>query len=581
MAGGKETPRQKMIGMMYLVLTALLALNVSKAILDAFVAIEENIQISNENEYGRGEEKKADLKAVAQDKSTPDVQKKAIMLLKVVDQIDAMTAKRIKMIDDMKMEILETCGENTKEVGEEHIILKSYDAKDPLKPTRMKLEYVDGKDKYDEPMSVMGIADDIKKPTGNGIKLWQEYNAYRKELSEIIASSSSTKEAKFFFNAPEINAFKNFKALNDEVDKAMKKSKVSPDDQEMVKKIYTSLTKMELNEMDKGEITGVHWVGKTFDHAPSVAALASLSSMQKEILTARADAVALIRSRVGGGEYSFNKIMPLAYGPDLVNSGDEITLEVLMAAYDSDKQPIVKPNQGTLKETKDGKGYVTLKAGGGAEMELTGSITILNKSGVGKTMDYSKTIKIMKPQGTVALPEMRVLYRGYQNVVEAVASGYDQTSVSGSGVTLSKSGTTWIGTPGAGKTCTITVSGKNSVTNKSVSLGTFTFDVKGMPKAEIFWGSAADGDKVTSRTATTLYARFGDGIPLTKAKFNVTNWAMTIPGAPKTVQGTGNQLSQEAMRFLKAAPAGSVVSFSCIYSGTGVRNKTSTSGFKL
>ena len=31
MAAGKETPRQKMIGMMYLVLTALLAMNVRKA----------------------------------------------------------------------------------------------------------------------------------------------------------------------------------------------------------------------------------------------------------------------------------------------------------------------------------------------------------------------------------------------------------------------------------------------------------------------------------------------------------------------------------------------------------------------
>ena len=30
MAGGKETPRQKMIGMMYLVLTALLALTYQK-----------------------------------------------------------------------------------------------------------------------------------------------------------------------------------------------------------------------------------------------------------------------------------------------------------------------------------------------------------------------------------------------------------------------------------------------------------------------------------------------------------------------------------------------------------------------
>ena len=32
MGHGKETPRQKMIGMMYLVLTALLALNVSKEV---------------------------------------------------------------------------------------------------------------------------------------------------------------------------------------------------------------------------------------------------------------------------------------------------------------------------------------------------------------------------------------------------------------------------------------------------------------------------------------------------------------------------------------------------------------------
>jgi hypothetical protein len=54
MAGGKETPRQKMIGMMYLVLTALLALNVSKSILDAFVSIEENIQKGNIVQVDRG-----------------------------------------------------------------------------------------------------------------------------------------------------------------------------------------------------------------------------------------------------------------------------------------------------------------------------------------------------------------------------------------------------------------------------------------------------------------------------------------------------------------------------------------------
>ena len=44
MAGNKLPPRQKMIGMMYLVLTALLALNVSKDILDAFIIVNDGLE---------------------------------------------------------------------------------------------------------------------------------------------------------------------------------------------------------------------------------------------------------------------------------------------------------------------------------------------------------------------------------------------------------------------------------------------------------------------------------------------------------------------------------------------------------
>lgn len=48
MAGNsKETPRQKMIGLMYLVLTAMLALNVSKDILKGFVTVNESLERTN------------------------------------------------------------------------------------------------------------------------------------------------------------------------------------------------------------------------------------------------------------------------------------------------------------------------------------------------------------------------------------------------------------------------------------------------------------------------------------------------------------------------------------------------------
>ena len=49
MAGGKETPRQKMIGIMYLVLMAMLALNVSDTILNAFSTINNSLKTSTIN----------------------------------------------------------------------------------------------------------------------------------------------------------------------------------------------------------------------------------------------------------------------------------------------------------------------------------------------------------------------------------------------------------------------------------------------------------------------------------------------------------------------------------------------------
>ena len=46
MAGGKETARQKMINIMYLVLLAMLALNVSDTILNAFKNINDSLETS-------------------------------------------------------------------------------------------------------------------------------------------------------------------------------------------------------------------------------------------------------------------------------------------------------------------------------------------------------------------------------------------------------------------------------------------------------------------------------------------------------------------------------------------------------
>lgn len=56
MAGGKLTPRQKMINMMYLVLTALLALNVSQEVLNAFHLVNEGLQTSNGSLHSKNDQ---------------------------------------------------------------------------------------------------------------------------------------------------------------------------------------------------------------------------------------------------------------------------------------------------------------------------------------------------------------------------------------------------------------------------------------------------------------------------------------------------------------------------------------------
>jgi hypothetical protein len=100
-------------------------------------------------------------------------------------------------------------------------------------------------------------------------------------------------------------------------------------------------------------------------------------------------------------------------------------------------------------------------------MKISGEVGIAKKSGEMKWMPWEHTIKIMKPEGTVSLPDMQVLYQGYANKVKGVASGYDKSTITASGgVSLSKSaGNIWVAKPtGAGRTASLTIIGQNSIT---------------------------------------------------------------------------------------------------------------------
>ena len=490
MAGGKETPRQKMIGMMYLVLTALLALNVSKSVLDAFVAIEENIQRGNIIQLERGDISKRELASematLLDDASGKAKKEKIKSLLGVISVIDKETGSMIKFIDSIKLHILEKSGENIKDFKDkEHdkIIWIKYDDKNPLKPTRMNLDAVQAKDQFDVPMHEI-IGSDIKALEADkiGIRLWKRYNNFRNIVTGQ-AGSYEDNGIKYSVKVTNINTFKDNSVLAAQIKKMLKAApnKMNKEDEPALTSIYEELTKSELN--DHHEQKNVQWIAKTFDHSPLVAAIASLSSLQNEILVARVKAINLLKSKVVTGQYSFNKIQELVSGPGVASAGEDIELKVTMAAYDSDNNPSVTSNSGAVT-IENGIGTIRTKAGAGGEMSFSGTVAIKDKQGVEKLRPWTWKVKVVEQAGALEMPEFNILYKGYNNKIIGVGSGVVSYTLNGKTATMVGGRPQFIINPSTlGKT-TLTLMGTTK-DGQAVKLASNTYDVKLMPRPTV------------------------------------------------------------------------------------------------
>ncbi len=98
MSGGKETPRQKMIGMMYLVLTALLALNVSSAVLEKFAIMNTTLTDLITENLATNERKTS---AILASTSKEDKVLKAIETTKAVRELSKKTIATLDSIKDI------------------------------------------------------------------------------------------------------------------------------------------------------------------------------------------------------------------------------------------------------------------------------------------------------------------------------------------------------------------------------------------------------------------------------------------------------------------------------------------------
>lgn len=114
MAGGKQTPRQRMIGILYLVLLGLIALNVPDSLLDAFKNITDSLDHSRENvttSIGNTYSAFEQTKLKEQPERAKPVYDKAKQASKIAEDLN-------KYVETIKTKLIEEGGGINKETGD-------------------------------------------------------------------------------------------------------------------------------------------------------------------------------------------------------------------------------------------------------------------------------------------------------------------------------------------------------------------------------------------------------------------------------------------------------------------------------
>jgi gliding motility-associated protein GldM len=109
MAGGKLTPRQKMINLMYLVFIAMLAMNMSKEVLSAFGLMNEKFEASNKSAVDSNGQMLATL-----DEKATESKGEFIIAASYSHKVEAITKEFDKYIESLKKQVTEGVETNEK-----------------------------------------------------------------------------------------------------------------------------------------------------------------------------------------------------------------------------------------------------------------------------------------------------------------------------------------------------------------------------------------------------------------------------------------------------------------------------------
>ena len=562
MASGKMTPRQKMINMMYLVLTALLALNVSKEVLNSFFEVnlgivkttngldKKNTETYAAFEDATNQEKVKNYKNLA-NKIKPDA-------LELVDFIQEMKYTLVLTVDNAVF-----LGEHLDEDGEEIEDNKfevSYDKLDDIDKNK-KIAFLSKKDDRNSSGDVFNPESKAQLPRidgeGKSTQLKNRILDYKELLLDVLETAKDS----------------NWVTTN---------GKLSS----LIEEINTTL------DIKEGKVYGdkVSWEHYNFHDMPSVGALTLLSKWQADVKNMELAVISFLASNVNESFLKFSGAEATTIpSSNFILKNEEFKSKIFLTAFDksstpeifigdyeldSNGLPVLVDNEPIWNKAPEivpvlnGKGEYSVKGNRVGPQTYKGLIKILQDDG-NQYYPFEGEYLVADKSFAVSATQMNVLYANdIENPIQVSVAGYQpediKVSFSGGALTsVNRKKGEYIIKPSqanVGKEVNVSLSVKQKDEKRYKPIGKSVFRVKNVPGQTIvarYADGTYDKNKVKENTFSSKIKDFDFPI-----KFSVSEFTVVCIGTKRVeTKVKGYKVSEAAKLEISKLSKGQTVLF--------------------
>ncbi len=501
MALPKE-PRQKMINMMYLVLTALLALNVSTEILNAFRTVNSSINNANSVIDAKNTTSYGSFDELLKDPKTAE---KAKIWQPYALQAKSLSSSVNGYINDLKQKLKVESGLKT-EGG-----VEKFNDDDLEASSRLLVEQGKGKELYDK-------LKDFK--------------------DKILATVDPSK-----FSDPII------------------KKNVAEKRAQLAKSFPLDLTTPKSQTGSDSS----NWSYSYFHMTPTIAAMTILSKFQNDVKSSEAQVVDYFLSQVGSVKVVFDEFQPLiGTNATYLMPGDNLEVTAGIGAYSKAATPAISIGGASLPLTEGKAVYKTTVSGSG-EKSVNINIRYTKPDGSTGTLEKQIKYTVGVPSGaSVFLEKMNVLYIGVENPmnISAGSAGLEKMDVrfAGAGEIKSVGGGHYTirpsGSPGRAN-INVSVNGKTTP---------FEMRIKKLPDPQGMVGAYKGGSISSALFKATggLFAKLGQDADF-DVTFQVVSYTVGANGGAfqkyESAQNEGARWTGQAAAIINRATPGSSIFF--------------------